>query len=150
MQYRPWCVYFNGNSHTVFWLKLRVACFKSSPHNIWVWDYWLRPSLCRTHFKTHSDQPEMRGLKCCDISYLGNCSVADWVGFIYLFTFIVFISKYVEQEITDCLVIMAPDANFDRSRFKFSLKMGMLAICRPTYRSDFANNLPYRSTLSIM
>ena len=71
--------------------------------------------------------------------------LVNWVGFIYLFISIVFISKNVEREITDCLNVTAPDANSDTSRIKFSLKMDMLAICRSTYRSD----LPCRSTLWI-
>jgi len=97
----------------------------------------------------------MRGLKCCDISYLGTSSINSFsshsgLGWVYLFISIVFISKDVEREITDCLDVIAPNANSDTSRIKFSLKMDMLAICRPTYRSDFANNFPYRSILSIM
>jgi len=46
----------------------------------------------------------------------------------YLFVFIVFISKNVEREISDCLDVLAPDANSRTSRIKFSLKLDMLAI----------------------
>ena len=79
-------------------------------------DYCLRPSLRRAHFKTHSDQSVMRGLKCCNISYLGTSSMKSFssysgLGLGYLFIFIVFISKNVEREITDCLDVNAPDAN---------------------------------------
>lgn len=93
MHCHPWCVYFNENSYTVFRSKLRVACLKSSPSNIWVWDYWLRPSLCRAHFKTHSDQSVMRGLKYCDIPYLGTSSINSFsshsgLGWVYLFIYI--------------------------------------------------------------
>lgn len=83
---------FNENSYTVFCLKLRATRLKSSPHNIWVWDYWLRPSPCKAHFNTHSYQSVMRGLKCCDISYLGTCSINSFSshsgpGWVYLFIF---------------------------------------------------------------
>jgi hypothetical protein len=102
MQYRQWRVYFDENSYNVFRLKLGVACLKSSPSNMWVWDYWLRPSLSRAHFKTHSDQSVMRSLKCCDISYLGTSRINSFsghsgLGWFYLFRFIVVISKNVEQ-----------------------------------------------------